>query len=1360
MKTKWIIESGLQILICSLLGVMLYEGKILAQEKESIYNSSYVQLSEDGKAWTTNHMDQSYEWYDKGEIVKTGISSSLRVLNTGEHYYAKKKWGELPVGAWIVEHKYGRCIHDDYPIPGKKFHNVPFTRNPCMKPHYSGWLPICADCGELLETKLIYMSKKAAESIDYIELGTGMDYYYLCPSCRNLEQGVAMEPHLCKAISWNSYLVRYDQNTLDSCGGVMPSSMHMYQNGTEYEGEKVTPITKLYKNAYQRKGYEFVCWNTQPDGSGVRYEDEAEILNLSDKDLHQDGEKAVVTLYAQWRVSRSVLVIDPNGGEYGGKTTPLRVERGFGDVFSPNPNQLKAPGGYTISFETNGGEELKSITGTTHFVEWNMLSPFRGRITCDNQKSWRYLFCAEDGNEDTIQARYEPDVVKLPHAVRKGFSFGGWYFDKEYDNPVGDTITPCSDITLYAQWVELKLSSEENWIANQGRGALDLLWRQDDKKNKVYYIYQSKDLDHWEQINEMGDIKQEEKFQKQFLYRGQKEHYAIPHTGWYWTQIYGAQGGNYGRYRGGYGGMASAKMWFRRGEVLEISLGGCNGFGGGGKGSRYGNGGGYSALSSNQRGLLLLAGGGGGASPYGNGGMGGSSSSVTVGKNGKQGLAGGGGGFLGGTAGEELVHHHRKDTCPYHIHQGNAKVRGGCYQKVQTDVKVCTYKDLGWRTDQDCGMVHCTVCGGISQGTNHCHWYAHSVCGQEDGHWGYTTCAKGHVVQSWGAFHSGTHEYRETSYQLSCGVEEGWNCQYEEGEVISSRPAYGGSNYRNKTEAFSYEDEMGVRVGNGFAQLESKENGFVEQTFLKDIGAADERGPDKISSIKENSITSKEMEYTWECPRDLGTVYYHYVVSLYREQGKVLCQSNLVRDEMISGVQGYYVCVDEKENTIVNKKNGKFQKECVWRQQLGSRLRYMHVAAVDRAGNVGATFHQILEKEEGNLGKILTRRLMVEEGEQIHHVPETNQYYVRCDGKTPILLTFASELEGMTQDSCQVKDSIYEFSCLELGDEDIGGRFIVTTPLGEVQEGEIRNEGSELQHVMEGEQLLSSYPYSYTLKSNYGNNLLCYQKFIYHPLYASKRICVVPRAIAECQGKQMISDRNHDEKNAVILIGDDKPPMIHGMEELKEKDIIHRLDGEITLNLSADDALSGVASFYVKIENKDNHLEKTFYPGNDGKIHINITKKNAMFSGNFKVMCFAQDHVGNICDVEHEVTEFSLETEVKRVLEPHEPLFKAGESGILTFTTWGYAERVEVEFPKELMGDSTGICSIFDYTDNPELMKQEQIQFMIPLDMPRNQRYQIIVRAYKKDQHLEEYPSISVIEVEGSVLDELRTRLR
>lgn len=54
----------------------------------------------------------------------------------------------------------------------------------CHRYYYSGWKPLCADCGEPIEWWNIYMSREAAETIQYMDLGSEenpVTYYYLCP---------------------------------------------------------------------------------------------------------------------------------------------------------------------------------------------------------------------------------------------------------------------------------------------------------------------------------------------------------------------------------------------------------------------------------------------------------------------------------------------------------------------------------------------------------------------------------------------------------------------------------------------------------------------------------------------------------------------------------------------------------------------------------------------------------------------------------------------------------------------------------------------------------------------------------------------------------------------------------------------------------------------------------------------------------------------------------------------------------------------------------------------------------------------------------------------------------------------------
>ena len=527
----------------------------------TLYESPYVEFSPDNYAWTVAEelpytgyvFDYHYPdnipeyWYPKREVIDTGIASTLRALATGEHYYAYDRQGEIPVGYWEVRHTSSSCIHDkvDY-----DWHGVSNSAMKCFNAYYSGWFAYCADCGEVIRDKYVYMSRAAAATITSIDVDKG--YYYHCPTCGDLEQAVDSKEHSCRKISWNMYNVEYDNNISvvgTSISGDMPESYHMYNNATEYEGNPVTPITHLSKNQYSCIGYEFVGWNTEPDGSGRGFADEAEIFNLTAYDCEEDGALGTVTLYAQWKKSDSTLRIDPNGGRYNGSTSVTAITQGYMTQYVVDNSKVTAPKGCTVSFDTNGGAAVAPITGTTHFVRWNKVPAFYG-LFINNI----YTFFAANGNIDTIQAEYEADAITLPGATKPNSSFGGWYYDEEFTKPAGgagDRITPTQDTTLHAQWVDLKLYSKDNYTANNKKGAVDLNWTQSDGNNKTYKLYQSTDAKNWKQINSAQDIGSTLNVTQNFSYTGTEQTYTIPYSGMYTLTASAAQGENYDSYKGG-----------------------------------------------------------------------------------------------------------------------------------------------------------------------------------------------------------------------------------------------------------------------------------------------------------------------------------------------------------------------------------------------------------------------------------------------------------------------------------------------------------------------------------------------------------------------------------------------------------------------------------------------------------------------------------------------------------------------------------------------------------------------------------------------------------------------------------------
>lgn len=1406
-----------------------------AAEKKTIYNSPYVSFSPDGKAFTTCAGDQNYTWYDNGTTVNTGIKSSLRNLETGEHYYAIRRSGEVPVGYWKVVHRPGQCIHDGY--PDKDWHGIAFGTQKCMQYYYSGWKAYCADCGEPIKENHIYMSREAAASIQYLDLGTEtarMGYYYLCPFCSNLEQGVTLSAHLCKEISWNQYRIFYNPN-IKKYNGYMDYSYHMYNNATEYEGQTVTPVTHLTENNYTKEGYVFIGWNTKPDGSGAFFADSAEIYNLSSIDWRDEStwtetDNGTVTLYAQWRKSESTLVIDAAGGKYSG-LDKQSITQPYLKNYVLQVDLIQAPDGYQVAFVANGGSPVETIAGTKHFVEWMREQPFRGWLE-DNI----YTFTAPDGNVDTLKAAYQSDPITLPATTRDGWSFGGWYYDPDFSLPAGgagDQIIPSKDMTLYAQWVDLRLQSVDNYDANEGKGAVDLSWSQSDQNNKTYLVYQKRENGAWIRVNSADDISSTTVISEAYSFEGQEKQYTIPYTGLYTIKALGAQGASYESYTGGYGGSVGGKFWLRKGDVLTYAVGGQNGYNSGGNATDYGNGGGMTSVVSDQKGELMIAGGGGGASPGGNGGNGGSAASVIDGHDGESGMAGGGAGYQGGCAGEKIVHHHTNDcyvdasyTPAFGSWDGtvdgfdcyadtNTKTKGyahtrdddprhvirvgwesyaysegtlwnlngysGLATNGNTQLNVSVHTNSWGSTDGlnlskskyrvlnqngstiSSGSFSSAINSSGSSGSSGSSWE------NPDGSWGGSP----DVRDFYGTFHfklpEGTTriylylDFYHNAYDawftseitgLSFSGGRKLNCGMTEGQVLSSKPAYGGSNYVS-SDALMYEMYSGVRSGSGYATLDAEAVGYQESLDLTGVVATDFAAPDKISDqVTKEPLDGKSICVTWQTPKDNGTDYYHKVESYLTGSTSMLCKSNITKNTLVSGVMGYYYLVDQKEDTVVTG-NANYVQDPHVNVVTAAYNQYLHIAAVDVAGNISETTHILIDAKDV-LWKIYTKQLSIDESVDNVYPAADKIWYVRADGTTPFTLKNEAYMDGTASRGYQLNETIYE----TVSDDSSVARNIIRTSSTEIADTSIRTDANGLAYSTDGTTALQQYSYSYTVRSNKNRDLMGVQKFTISRDLSGQTIQVIPVAEADKESDKVYSAHELDEKNKITLIADGEAPVIRGLEIMEDRDLIDRRDGSITIRASAEDELSGVKDFYIVISNSDNAVMKTYTPDENGYINITITNDEPIFSGDFTLLGYAVDNVGNENSLSYGTTEFALASSVERILSPHDPIFKCGESGILTFTTWGYADRVEVIFPESMTALDPTLNKVYDYTDCPGYMITEHLQFMVPLYTPENQNLEITVRAYKGDKKLEDHPTISVIGVSGTVLDEFRTRLR
>ncbi len=508
------------------------------------------------------------------------------------------------------------------------------------------------------------------------------------------------------------------------------------------------------------------------------------------------------------------------------------------------------------------------------------------------------------------------------------------------------------------------------------------------------------------------------------------------------------------------------------------------------------------------------------------------------------------------------------------------------------------------------------------------------------------------------------------------------------------------------------------------------------------------------------------MTVSWTAATDKGTKYYFKADNYSLNTGTVAVVSNTVGRTLITGLSGYYVKLDSSPKTTVLKSNGTFITYTKYDvTAVSSETRYLHVAAVDKAGNIGSTVHIAINPDSADINPcwdLYTRRLTVKDGDNVHSAGGSS-YYVKADGKEPFYLLLEAYMDGHARETYQI-DKCY-FRNKAATDNYISVGMSNTVPIadGSLSAGSIS-------YGAAGGMPIDRYSYTEAARSSGCSEVKLTQGFVAGEDQDGLRLTVIPGAEAtegKGLGETCRSDPGRDAKNGIELIFDGKGPTVTGLEMFDpEKLFIDGSEEAVSLVVGAADDGAGLDSenSYLRIYNSDNTCEYKwkFSEGTDEKIRIDFTrdKLEELFCfGSFEIEVHTLDLVGNVTDKEIHGVGFDMETDVVRLLQviDGKEVFARGESGDLYITSTGYVDSVEVFFPDELSEYNT----VYDYTQNPEMTKEEILRFMIPLyDIPEGDwDFTIKVVAHKGDEELESHPRVSVVTVSGSVLDELRTGL-
>lgn len=993
-KRKIILAFLFVIGMCNVYVINAHAATMHASVAADMAQFDGVTVSPDLQAWTTEYKNKNIIQVQQEYTVYTGVSSTLPILQTGEHFYRAEAEGAVAIQKWVVQWSGAQCIHS---FDAQNYHGFETESGICERYYHSGWFAYCAACEEPVTEAYIYASVDTVQGIT--SMPAQSNYLYICPFCNGLEQGISYT-HFCKKVSSNYYSVAYDANAPEGAcvKGNMVDTKHMYNNAKLYEGKPASAFgyseTKLRKNSYACEGYVFTGWSQYANGMGNFYKDEAEVLNLCKE------EGGVITLYAQWEPAASTLLIDANGGTYLGREI-YSVTGIYGTTFELKTENLTTPEGFLVHFETNGGEEIVPLKTKSEFAFWETQGELDGKLEGDI-----YTFLGGENTVDAIKACYEGGTIILPDCQKENELLVGWYMDKSLSQEsflgkAGEEVFLEEAATLYAKWSALSLWSEDNYVAHGGKGAVDLWWQQKDSEKLYYKLYQSKDAQSWEAMADQSTTGEEVCIADTFDATTQAKVVRIPWNGYYKLSAFGAKGADYQGISGSKGGCVEAEYWLEDGDMIRAYSGEM------GQDDLTTR---IYLLCDDTEYELLTAGGGSGTDLV--------ESQTTLLNPAIEDVA-----FR-----SNITNMFPSGTGVYVVFNSQSeyptqKISGEDWAKATGTVQIGglnqTLETLRMHYVQDAyGVVD--MWGENIQATakenQPAFWGARQTRGGFSRTFVATYLTNGNTnlvvsgaIESWSGNVDGHIRFRilnakteEVLYDVTkvSGFSD-WDGNVLVSKVLTwedfdvsgidevtvevyikqvsgdgaatkvilydtffygktiyetvARPT--GTNYINTAFGCKNPKSMTeVNDGDGYALLESVDVGYLDEFNINGVYAPDKLAPEKIANYKIKKTSETEVQVDVSPPQDRGTTYYHKVESFRFVDGNSqnVSTSNITQNILTTGVRGYYYYLDE--NPIGHVTNSHtFICESVWNIVVKNWDGYVHIAPIDIAGNLGET---------------------------------------------------------------------------------------------------------------------------------------------------------------------------------------------------------------------------------------------------------------------------------------------------------------------------------------------------------------------------------------------------------------------
>ena len=203
---------------------------------------------------------------------------------------------------------------------------------------------------------------------------------------------------------------------------------------------------------FTKEGHTFNSWNTKIDGTGVKYLNNENVINMTTKES--------ITLYAIWDVNTYTVKFDSNGGV----GTMSNLVATYNQEFQLTKNAFTKEGYTFVGWSIDNN--LESIEYEDSEIIKNLVNEHNGSITLYavwqvNTYTIEFDSNGGSGTMPNILTAYDKDTTLLDNKFTKtGYVFLGWSIDKndtkaKYQNletVKNLTTTPNGKITLYAIW--------------------------------------------------------------------------------------------------------------------------------------------------------------------------------------------------------------------------------------------------------------------------------------------------------------------------------------------------------------------------------------------------------------------------------------------------------------------------------------------------------------------------------------------------------------------------------------------------------------------------------------------------------------------------------------------------------------------------------------------------------------------------------------------------------------------------------------------------------------------------------------------------------------------------------------------